>query len=290
MLAHIIGEGYPREDFAVGTGDFFQRAYHNDVTGAEFHEDEWLNGMIHVQLSRPGFYDMLPEGLFFQPAGVEYNNAMGVPEMAALYRWNRTREKGVRRFFQPFEHAGFYQQLQLEEEEKSLLRELEKGALHRYFRTFWDLPAEMDDNAAGYLILLIPYAHRIVGCLSFMQRCLALLLDETVEIRVMPPTVTLIEGQLGLGGQTLGNDMVCGSSFFEGYPVYKYIIGPLEQEKVSAYLPEGDRYIVLETFNRFFVPAEAGTVTEIEIDRTRTEMRLEPGNEPLLGYSSILTV
>ncbi|MBN9384134.1 MAG: type VI secretion system baseplate subunit TssG [Chitinophagaceae bacterium] len=290
LLAHIIGEGYPREDFAVGTGDFFQRAYHNDVTGAEFHEDEWLNGMIHVQLSRPGFYDMLPEGLFFQPAGVEYNNAMGVPEMAALYRWNRTREKGVRRFFQPFEHAGFYQQLQLEEEEKSLLRELEKGALHRYFRTFWDLPAEMDDNAAGYLILLIPYAHRIVGCLSFMQRCLALLLDETVEIRVMPPTVTLIEGQLGLGGQTLGNDMVCGSSFFEGYPVYKYIIGPLEQEKVSAYLPEGDRYIVLETFNRFFVPAEAGTVTEIEIDRTRTEMRLEPGNEPLLGYSSILTV
>ena len=290
LLAHVVAAGYPREDFAIGTGDFFQRAYHNDVTDAGFHEDEWLNGLIHIRLSRPGFYDMLPEGLFFQPTGAEYNNIMGVPEMAALHRWNRTKEKGIRNFFQPFEHAGFYQLLQLEEEERTLLLGLEKGMLHRYFRAFWGLPAAMDDDAAGYVILLMPYAHRIVGCLPLMQECLALLLGEPVEIRLMPPQPTKIEGQLGLGGQTLGNDMVCGNSFLEGYPLYKYIIGPLQQEKVRAYLPGGDRYIVLETFNRFFVPAEAATETQIEIDRTTAEMRLEPGNEPLLGYSSLLTV
>jgi len=289
LLAHVIAGGYPKEDLSIGTGDFFQRAYHNDITDATLHEDEWLNGLIHVRLSRPGFYDMLPEGLFFQPAGVEYNNAMGVAEMAALYRWNRTREKGVRRFFQPFEHAGFYQLLQLEEEERDLLRGLEKGALHRYFRTFWGLPEQLDENAAGYLILLIPYAHRIVGCLPLMQQCLALLLGEAVEIRLIPALPTRIEGQAGLGGQTLGNDMVCGDSFYEGYPVYKYVIGPLEQGKVSAYLPGGDRYIVLETFNRFFVPAEAGTETEIEIERATASMRLEVGSEPLLGYSSLLS-
>jgi hypothetical protein len=288
LLAHVIAAGYPREDFSITTGDFFQRAYHNDITNAVFNEDEWLNGLIHIHLSRPGFYDMLPEGLFFQPTGAEYNSTLGVPEMAALHRWNRTREKGVRNFFQPFEHAGFYQLLQLEEEERTLLGELEKGMLHRYFRDFWCLPPQLDDDAAACLILLMPYAHRIVGCLPLMQECLALLLKEDVEIRLIPPSPIYIDGQPGLGGQSLGNDMVCGSSFLEDYPAYRYTIGPLPQEKVKAYLPGGDRYTVIETFNRFFVPAEAATETQIEIDRTTAEMRLEPGMEPLLGYSSLL--
>lgn len=292
LVAHLIAAGYPREDLSVGAGQFFQRAYSNDLFDASFHEDDWRNGLVRIQLSRPGFYDMLPEGLFFQPTGAEYNNAMGVAEMAALHRWNKTKEKGIRSFFQPFEHAGFYQLLQLEEEERALLTGLEKGMLHRYFRTFWDLPPQLDDVAASSLIMLIPHAHRIVGCLPLMEQCLELLLGEKTEIRLMPPAPTRIDSRLekGLGEQSLGNDTVCGNSFMEGYPVYRYVIGPLQQEKISAYLPGGQRYVVIETFNRFFVPAEAGTETQIEIDRTTAGMRLEPGNEPLLGYSSLLTV
>ncbi|HLZ88739.1 MAG TPA: type VI secretion system baseplate subunit TssG, partial [Puia sp.] len=68
-----------------------------------------------------------------------------------------------------------------------------------------------------------------------------------------------------------------------------YVIGPLAASEVSGYLPGGDRYAVIETFNRLFVPAEADVETEIEIDRTTLEMRLEVGMEPVLGYSSILT-
>lgn len=289
LLAHVIAGGYPREEFAIGTGQFFERSYGNDLTGASSPEDLWWNGLVRVQLSRPGFYDMLPEGLFFQPAGVEYNSATGAAEMAALHRWNRTKEKGIRNFFLPFEHGSFYQLLQLEEEERSLLKKSEKGMLHRYFRAFWELPGQINDVTAWYFILLIPHAHQIAGCIPLMQECLGLLLDEPVEIIMKPPQLTRVAGdmEVGLGEQSLGNDTVCGSWFMEGYPSWQYVIGPLEQEKVIKYLPGGEQYEVIETFNRMFVPAEAMTETRIEIDRLTAVMELKPGKEPIMGYASL---
>lgn len=290
LLAHVIAGGFPREEFTIGTGLFFERPYGNDLTDARTPDDRWMHGMVQVQLSRPGFYDMLPEGLFFQPAGMEYNSAMGVAEMAALHRWNRTKEKGIRSFFQPFEHAGFYQLLQLEEEERNLLRGSEQGMLYRYFREFWELPAVIPDQAAGILIRLIPHASRIAGDLPLMQECLSLLLGDPVTILPVPAEPTEIGEELatGLGGQSLGNDMVCGDSFPEDYPCWEYRIGPLDGEKVLAYVPGAAQQMVIETFNRFFLPAEAKAETKIEVDAGTVRMELEPGREPVLGYSSLL--
>jgi hypothetical protein len=290
LLAHAVANGYSREDFTIGTGQFFERAYANDLTGAGWQPHQWLNGRVHVQLSRPGFYDLLPEGLFFQPAGTEYNSAMGVTEMAALHRWNKSRENGIRTFFQPFEQAGFYQLLQLEEEERALQQGLDQGMLHRYFRDFWEIPDSVHETAAAFFNLLIPHACRITGCLPLMQACLGLLLGVKTTISLVPPRPIRAGGQLqkGLGQQSLGDDTVCGNSFVEDYPAYAYAIGPLAATEVNSFLPGGDRYAIIETFNRFFVPAEADTETQIEIDRTTLEMRLEPGCEPVLGYSCLL--
>lgn len=288
LLAHAIAAGYPREAFTIAYNKFFQRSYVNDLTGARTHKDNWLRGQIQIHLSRPGFYDLLPEGLFFQPEGSEYNSALGVTEMAALHRWNKTREDGIRNFFQPFEHAGFYQLLQLAEEERSL--GMDQTQLQQFFREFWDLPQNVDNRASIYFILLIPHACRITGHLPLMQQCLELLLDETAIITLLPPQPTRVDRQLekGLGQQALGEDTVCGNSFFEPYPAYKYVIGPLPAEKVAAYLPNGNRYAIIETFNRFFVPVEADTEIQLEIDKTSPGTKLEKGKEPLLGYSSML--
>lgn len=301
LLAHVIAAGYPREGFTVATGTFFERAYANDLTDASWQDDtlrvdalrvnalHW--GRVHVELSRPGFYDLLPEGLFFQPANVEYSNAMGVAEMAALHRYNKSRENGIRKFFQPFEHAGFYQLLQLEEEERALQQGLERGMLQQYFRGFWGIPDGVDDRAAGFFNLLIPHAYRITGCLSLMEECLSLLLGLPVEIELAEPGPTRIPQELekGLGEQSLGDDTVCGSYFVEGYPVYRYAIGPVEGAAVSSFLPGGRQHAVIETFRRFFVPAEAETGMEIAIDRSTVEMRLGEGREPILGYSTLLS-
>lgn len=290
LLAHAIANGYPREGFTIAAGKFFERAYANDITGAGWHEDAWHNSRVHIELSRAGFYDLLPEGLFFQPAGTEYNSTMGVTEMAALHRRNKSKEHGIRKFFQPFEQAVFYQLLQLEEEERDLQQGLERGMLHRYFRAFWDIPDKVGDRATGFFNLLIPHACRITGCLPLMQECLALLLDlpATIELVEARPTHIANELEKGLGEASLGDDTVCGNSFIEAYPVYQYTIGPVKGAEVSSFLPGGEHHAVIGTFNRLFVPAEADMEIEIEIDRTTVEMQLVAGHEPILGYSTLL--
>ena len=163
--------------------------------------------------------------------------------------------------------------------------------LHRYFRTFWEIPEAVDDQAASFFNLLIPHAYRITGCLPLMQDCLALLLGMPVAIVMKEPGPTRISAGLvkGLEEQSLGDDLVCGDSFVEGCPVYEYQIGPVDAVEVSSFLPGGSRWAVIETFNRLFVPVEADTGTEISIDRSSVEMRLVAGREPVLGYSTLLT-
>ena len=163
--------------------------------------------------------------------------------------------------------------------------------LHRYFRDFWEIPDNVHETAATLLNLLIPHACRITGCLPLMQACLGLLLGVKTTIRLGPSKPIRVDGPLekGLGQQSLGDDTVCGNSFVEDFPAYAYVIGPLPAAEVSSFLPGGDQYAIIETFNRFFVPAEADTETRIEIDRTTGEMQLAPGNEPVLGYSSQLS-
>lgn len=290
-VANIIAAGYNREALLVGARHFFDREYTGDIVTAATMDNQWQTSLLHLQLSRPGFYDMLPEGLFFQPvSNSEYNTGIAVAEMAALYRQNKTKEKGIRNFFQPFEHAGFYQQLQLEEEERSLLQGLETNLLHRHFCRFWDLPVSLGEHAIGIFILLIPYAHQVCGNLPLMQECLQLLLRENVTIKYTAPQLTpvVFASENLLGQQLLGENMVCGDSFMEDYPAFKYEIGPLEQTKITDYLPGGTADLLIQTFNRFFLPVEANSETEVEIPSDKYGMVLNPVEAPILGYSSQL--
>jgi len=167
-FAHIVAEGIRGTNFTVGTGRFFERAYAHDLTGAAWMQDKWRppmrrwGGRVQVQLSRPGLYDRFPR-LFFQPAGAEYIGDGGDRDGGAL-SLDRNRENGIRQFFHPFEHAGFYQLLQLEEGRTGVVRGLGTD-LHRYFRDFWEIPAEVDAVTAGIFHLLIPHAYRITAML-----------------------------------------------------------------------------------------------------------------------------
>jgi hypothetical protein len=100
--------------------------------------------------------------------------------------------------------------------------------------------------------------------------------------------------------------MVCGDDFFEDAPAIEIKIGPLKNSKVKEYLEGGRRALLIDTFNRFFIPAGVDVNTTIhlthegdadqledmfaKVDRMleRVDMLLENGAEPILGYSSVL--
>lgn len=288
-LNQAMENGLEPSDFVANNDLFFEREFGRDICKTELVEAGWLNDYLELHLSRPGLYDLLPEGLFFQPKIADMQKVLSVAEMAAQYRVNKTKEKEIRRFFKPFENEFFYQQLQLEREEIRLLEGLREGRLNHFFLRFWDLPEALDLSLSISLLLLLPYAHQVAGNIALMQQALRILLQEEVLIKSGQPRPTAV-GELvqPLGMQALGDTMVCGSEFMEDYPVLVYQIGPLRHSTVTSYLTGGENELLINTFNRFFAPLEADIAVQIEIERSQVSIEMSELVQPILGYTSVL--
>jgi hypothetical protein len=287
-FALALGQGLSVEDILVGFDKLFFREYSKDIMFTEIREDAAKKTLLQVHLTRGGIFDLLPEGLFFQPPQSTRN--LTAFELAAEYQANKKKEEAIRRFFLPLENEFFWSRTQIEQEESSLLEGLQTGMLNDYFAKFWGIPPSIPRECVAPLLILIPYAYKIAGNLSLTAQCLQQLLQEEVYVRQVQPEISpLPPGQdKGLGECCLGIDMTCGNEFFEDYPVMEWIIGPLVGSRVQDYLRGGRRHSLLETFTRFFIPAGVDTKLTILLPEERQHMSLRPGQEPLLGFSSVL--
>jgi Type VI secretion, TssG len=288
QLAMAMEKGLQADDFFVSGDHLFHREYSKDVVFTEVKEDVRKRPILQLHLSRSGIYDQLPEGMFFQqgsaPGGIP-----GAAHMATAHRQNKQKEEEIRRFFLPFENDFFWQRLQLEMEETQLLEGFRSGVLNDYFMEFWNIPASIPQHFMHPFIVLLPYAHEVAGDRELTGQCLALLLQEKVQVSMTATAAT--EAPLSCipeaGNQRLGIDMVCGAAFIEDSPALHFIIGPLEQSKVADYLEGGERYALLETFTRFFMAAGMDALFTVELPAEKQYMVLQEDNEPVLGYVGI---
>lgn len=287
LLQLALENGLRKDHFMVNCTKLFRREYSRDVVSAELKEDGAKQPLLQVMLSRGGMYDQLPEGLFFQ---LSPSKNKSIAELAAEYKYNKKKEAEVRRFFQPFENDFFLQRINIEEEETVLLEGLQSGMLNDYFIRFWDLPVTISKKLLAPLILLLPYASKIAGHWALTEQSLQLILQEPVTINkkqagmedassTQPPA---------LGEGIAGLDMVCGDHFWEDAPVIEIAIGPLQHSQISEYLVNGSRYALLQTFNRFFIPAGVDVLFTIQVAPEERHMKMVRGAEPVLGYSSYI--
>ncbi len=294
LLNHALENGFPEQGYVTHNNGYFYREFVKDIYRTNVIEDDWYRTFLEIGLSRAGFYDMLPEALFHQPETSEFRQQAGVAEMIDRYKKNLTKENEIRKFFQPFEHEFFYQQRMLEKEEISLLDILKSQILTKYFLDFWGLPASFKVHEAASFLLLLPYAHQISGNLPIMESCLKTLLNEPVQIvRKEPELIQVPKNEglgsgTGLGAEPLGDYMVCGSEFMEDYPVLLYKIGPLENGKVSDFINNKEKDLLIKTFNDYFAPVEADIEIEIIVTQKTEGMSFDEESEVILGYSSII--
>ena len=282
-------KGMMPDDFMISCDNLFRRGYSRDIASADIIDDR-NQSVLQLHLSRSGIYDHLPEGLFFQQLQ-RGNRLITVADMTTDYKENKKREEEIRRFFLPFEHDFFLQRMKLEEEENELLQGLQSGMLNDYFNRFWNLPEAIPREFTGQFILLLPYAYKIAGNFELTAQCLKLLLRE--DVRIIQRTADISEAEIlahppALGETLLGLDMVCGNQFWEGDPSVKVEIGPLLHSRVMDYLEGGNRYILMETFNRFFMPAGLDITLSVQLPVDKMNMWLVKGEEPVLGYSTVL--
>jgi hypothetical protein len=288
QLLLAIKKGLNVDNFLINCDQVFKREFSKDLVAVEVKEDAKKNEMLELHLSRTGLYDQLPEGLFFQMP--HRDSSFTETDMASDYRINKQKEDEIRRFFLPFDNDFFLQRLQVEEAEVQLLEGLRSGVLNDYFVRFWSLPPSIPKMFMVPLILLLPHAHKIAGELELMAQALSYLLKEEVRFLQKNADTSSAEGFLApvLGEASLGLDMVAGDSFFEDEPVIDIEVGPIKNSQVRDYLEGGKRSVLMETFNRFFVPAGLDVIVSVKVPMERQDMMLEKGAEPVLGYSTVL--
>lgn len=302
LLALAMQKGLNMEDLVICCDQFMKREYSKDLYEAFIVEDVKKRTFLRLHLTRMGLYDQLPEGLFFQ-SPQRKSRQVTVNELADDYKSDKKREEDIRKFFIPFDNAFFLQRLKLEQEEASLLEGLGTGILNDYFIHFWGLDPNIPKMFLVPLVVLLPYAHKVAGDLDLTGRCLSFLLKEKVlvEQKKAKPSFADDNALCRLGEGQLGIDTVCGKEFFEDYPVFEIKIGPLKNSRIKEYLEGGKRHEVLETFNRFFIPAGVDTSVSIELEKEYSgmheyrsaayiegDMTLERGAEPILGFSTVL--
>jgi Type VI secretion, TssG len=288
-LLLAMEKGLSPDDFMVSCDSLFVREYSRDLIDADIKQDARKISFLEIHLSRSGIYDQLPEGFFFQHREQKHRT-LRAADMAADHKENKRKETEIRLFFLPFENDFFWQRLQLEKEEGRLLEGLQSGILNDYFIEFWNIPRSIPRKFITPLILLLPYAHKVAGNLVLTAEALEQLLAEEVQVRQKRSFITHSESLFspGLGETKLGLDMICGEEFWEDSPVIEFIIGPLEGSKINDYLQGGHRFELLEIFRGFFIPAGMDVRFEVKSNVEKENMVMEKGNEPVLGYSTVL--
>jgi hypothetical protein len=288
VVAQLLAAGVQWEQLVVRTDHFFYRSFSKDIFDAQNSGFAALDEVLLLHLSRTGLYDLLPEGIFFDApeTGRIPKNATA---MAEEYKVNKRREQEVRTFFAPLENEFFHHRYKNFAAETALLKGLGNEQLNRYFKKFWQLPADMNAGMTLRTILLLPYAHQVAGDAGLMASFLQTIIGETVSCRLVNGSHQQTALYFNVLGQfDLGNRLTCGADYEEDDCCYVFTLHQLQRSAAQDYLEGGRFYSVLQTFYRFFTPVATHIQTDIEVLAAKENMHIGDGEEATLGIATVL--
>lgn len=289
LLAQCMEGGLQQNEFMAQADGFFYRSYTTDLYKVRFPDKSGRKKYFTASLSRPGLYDALPEGLFFNISG-ETKKPKTAGQMAEESRVDQKREMEIRKFFAPFENEFFLHTMKNEIAENGLLQGLRSGWLKEYFIDFWKLPGDIPVTAALVLVMFLPYVHTIAGNTVLTAGVLQKIINEEVKIDLVYEKDTQAAASLNiLGNYTLGSELTCGNCFTEVFPVLEISVGPLQKTRAYQYVEGGNYFSLLQTFYNYFIPANAEVKTHILLKSLQEQFILNEKEEvPLLGISSTI--
>ena len=293
LIADLIKEGFSHTDFLIYFDSLFKRRYSKDVLKAEKIVINDIEEILAIRLARDGLYDLLPEGLFHASSDEVVTTSRG---MASDSKKESGIEKETRKFFQPFENELFYQKVQLELQERSILQKLNDNSLDDFFLDFWKIDRSLPDVLIIRLSALLPFVREIAGDFRMTASCLGSILSEEVDYSIhyksdMRPEQGRSESDesCSLGNTRLGVSMIPGQHSEESFKAIRFIIGPLKNSGIEPYLENGNIAGFIDCFCNYFVPMEITPEFEVIMDEGQNRFVLSSDDiESILGYSTAI--
>ena len=279
VVADLIDQGTPPDQIQVRHQGAFHRAIRRDIVTVDTVEDVHLRTRLELVLSRNGFYDSLPEGLFHQPPE-ELPRRPTVSTLVEQYKVRKRQEQEARTFFQPWENAFFQQRVHLELTERRILHQFQH-LFNDFLLFFWKIAPTLPSAPTLRLIQLLPLAYRLAGDIPQVCRALSYALNQPVDHLLEYRMMRQADRVRPLGHTQLGQSFIAGYAT-EAYPVVIFRIGPVGSDVLADFLPGGAMRRFIEQFYGYFVPFHVEAETKIIAQRARPST---PNSFGTLTYS-----
>lgn len=288
IIAALIEHGVEYSDIQIVRTGESRACIDKDIEGAEllYKPDNEMSDYLRVYVNRQGVYDILPEGLFFDGRQLPVED---IETMVQRIRENRSKEKNIRKFFSLYENEIDQTKVQMQLLERRVDNKNIYPDFASIFAAYWPLVKLLSLPQATLFMKIIPILHRIRGNEKNIAKAFSLILGLPVQIKAKikvqtcPHTITL-------GQSHLGETLVLGKQYKDGFYDMDLIICDIPQQRIPDFLSEGkSRKIINEMIDLLF-PAD--TKVEIKLKGLHRKMHLfdpkHPEERNFLGIDTYL--
>jgi hypothetical protein len=264
LCAELLENGIKYQNLSVFHESGFRRRFKDDIEKVAIDEDHYTDQFLFsIYINREGIYDKLPEGLFHQSKGSANNRT--VEKMVLEHKQFKEEEKQARKFFSPFELEFFSYSVEVEQEERKLLRSMLSGDFTQTFYDFWEIDQEIPKELSSVMVQVMPWANMIKGNLKTTAKVLELILHRKIEVK---ETIVDTQNANGIGfmlnESCLCIDTILGNQYNESSVRWTFNILNLTAEDLKYYQENKVFKKFMNRFEEIFIPLEVEVSFQFE--------------------------
>lgn len=284
-------KGYdPERTLIIRQGDS-RRGFSKDIDCIHTEYSQYdMTDYLHICVNRKSIYDELPEGIFHR--NIYYKDKHSKGEVLDEIRIHREEEYFVRRFFKPFEIVIDQMLVNFQHKE----RRFDKMNVHEdyigIFAGTWPVLNLLPLKQAVMFIKMLPFLETITNSLDKISQIMSILLDVPVSVKRGSKSHTVVSEDIipGLGECMLGETMILGNSFDDGYYRILVEIGPISAKRVEFFIEGSKGQSILKILNGMLLPADKEIEIRYIIEQDDATFKLsDEENISYLGINTYLS-
>lgn len=288
IAADAIESGIRLGNISIRPVGISKRTYSRDVLKLDLLMDQsGMPSQMHLDVSREGIYDMLPEGLFHQPDPDK--RSMKVHDLVEEIKRSRKEEEDARKFFFPIEKEINRQRILIEVEERKSYEDYSDHYKNQLFFKLWPELTELRKEYINPLVKVLPRSCEIAGRLDKTEYCFRKVLG--VDLTLIPGepfySISPTTEKICLGDIMLGADSCLGNCRVDVETAIHIVIGPIRKSQLTDFLPNGQAFKVLRLLQKYFLPMECSVNLEIVLKKEEEVLILSDSQtDGVLGITS----
>ncbi len=285
LFDSLLDNNFLDENINIKYKGLFYRGFNKDKMS--IHEDVSDKDVLNIDISRDGFYDILPESISHN-----YRNSEQKEDVVTEFKNRKREEKEARHFFNPIENEFFRFKHQIEKYESDFFADLSADGIVDIIK----LIMVVENTIPDHLIVKMFYAllkqneskkHSIESICKILEGMLVERVSYTTS-NIKLENVYDIENKND--NLILGINTTLASSQEIFLKKYNFIIGPLKNpENLENYFQNQTIETFVTTFFNLFLPLQVQFSFDVKLDLDSEQFWLDESvYKSRLGISTVL--